>query len=121
MIVKDHKDLLIWQKSMEMVFQIYELVKSFPKEEAYGLSDQIRRAAVSIPSNISEGYQRGSDKEFSHFLRVALGSSAELETQLIICKKLGFGQTETVDLLLYRNAEIEKMINAFLRKMMVSR
>ena len=119
-MVKDHKDLLVWQKAGDLVLQVYKLSKSFPKEELYGLSDQMRRAAVSIPSNISEGSQRGSDKEFSHFLRIALGSSAELETQLILCQKLGFSQAEVLESAMASNSELQKMINAFLKKLSVS-
>lgn len=116
-MVKDHKDLLIWQKAIDLVLQVYKLVKVFPKEELYGLSDQMRRAVVSIPSNISEGSQRGSDKEFSHFLRIALGSSAELETQLILCQKLGFCQADTLEPVIVSNSELQRMINAFLKRL----
>lgn len=116
-MIKDHKDLVVWQKSMDLVIQIYEIVKAFPKEETYGLSDQMRRAAVSIPSNIAEGYHRGSDKELAHFLRIALGSSAELETQLILCSRLGLTKEEKTDELVNANAEIGKMLNAFLKRL----
>ena len=83
-----YKDLTVWQKSIELVTAIYELIKKFPKEEIYGLTSQIRRAAVSIPSNITEGKMRGGNIEFRRFLLIAFASGAELETQLIISKKL---------------------------------
>ena len=83
-----YKDLTVWQKSIELVTAIYELTKKFPKEEIYGLTSQIRRAAVSIPSNITEGKMRGGNIEFRRFLLIAFASGAELETQLIISKKL---------------------------------
>ena len=83
-----YKDLTVWQKSIELVTAIYELTKKFPKEEIYGLTSQIRRAAVSIPSNITEGKMRGGNTEFRRFLLIAFASGAELETQLIISKKL---------------------------------
>ena len=95
-MIKNHMDLIVWQKAMDLVLHIYSIVKTFPKEETYGLSDQMRRAAVSIPSNIAEGYYRGSHKEFVYFLRIALGSGAELETQLILCERLEIGNADAV-------------------------
>lgn len=88
--MKSHKDLEVWKRSVELVKTIYELTKSFPKEELYGITNQIRRSAVSIPSNIAEGAARNYNKEFIQFLYIALGSIAELETQIIISEKLSF-------------------------------
>jgi four helix bundle protein len=88
--MKTHKDLDVWKKAIEFVISIYKITKSFPKEELYGLVSQIRRSAVSIPSNIAEGAARNHDKEFLQFLYIALASSSELETQLIIANNLGF-------------------------------
>ena len=85
-----HKDLDIWKQGIELVEEVYKATAEFPKEEIYGLTNQMRRASVSIPSNISEGAARGSKKEFIKFLYVALGSLAELETQTIISEKLGY-------------------------------
>lgn len=85
-----HKDLDIWKLSMEMVVDIYEITKSFPDEEKFGLVSQMRRCAVSIPSNIAEGAARGTTKEFLRFLQIAKGSLAELETQMEIAFRLGF-------------------------------
>ncbi len=85
-----HKDLDIWKLGIELVEQVYKATAEFPKEEIYGLTNQMRRASVSIPSNISEGAARGSKKEFIKFLYIALGSLAELETQTIISEKLGY-------------------------------
>ena len=85
-----HKDLEIWKLGIELVEKVYEMTSEFPKEEVYGLTNQMRRAAVSIPSNISEGAARNSKKEFIQFLYVALGSLAELETQAIISEKLNY-------------------------------
>jgi len=86
--MKTYKDLVVWQKSIELVIAVYELTDKFSKEEIYGLTSQIRRATVSIPSNIAEGKMRGGDVEFKRFLFIAFASGAELETQLIISKKL---------------------------------
>ena len=85
-----HKDLDIWKQGIELVEEVYQATAQFPREEVYGLTNQMRRASVSIPSNISEGAARGSKKEFIKFLYVALGSLAELETQTIISERLGY-------------------------------
>ncbi len=89
-MVSHYEELQVWQKAMDLVIEIYRIVKCFPKEETYALSDQMRRAAVSIPSNIAEGQQRQTTKEFKYFLSVAKGSVAELNTQLYICKRLQY-------------------------------
>ena len=86
----DHKDLDVWKAGIDLASLIYETTKSFPKEEMYGLSGQLRRAAVSVPSNIAEGAARNSDKEFIQFLYIALGSLAEVDTQIIIAGRLGY-------------------------------
>ncbi len=88
--MKSHKDLDVWKRSVELVTFIYEVTKTFPKEEIYGITNQIRRAAVSIPSNIAEGAARNHSKEFIQFLYISLGSISELETQVIISLNLGF-------------------------------
>lgn len=89
MKIQSYKELEAYKKSYEFVIKIYNITQSFPKEEIYGLVSQVRRSVISIPSNIAEGYRRGS-KEYVHFLKVALGSCAELETQLSLSKDLGF-------------------------------
>ena len=89
-MIKDFKDLTVWQKAMELVAEVYLLVKKLPKEELFALSDQIRRSSISIPSNIAEGQARNSVKEFIHFLAIAKGPKAELETQLLLCVKINY-------------------------------
>jgi len=86
----DHKDLAAWKQSMDLVEVVYGATRRFPREELYGLTSQVRRAAVSIPSNLSEGAARRSPKEFVNFLSISLGSLAELETQLLIAQRLGY-------------------------------
>lgn len=86
--MKNFKNLKVWQNGIELVVDVYKRLESFPKEEIYGLTGQIKRSSVSIPSNIAEGSGRGSNKDFNRFLDIALGSSFELETQLIIANKL---------------------------------
>jgi four helix bundle protein len=87
-----YRELVVWNKSMELAREVYELTSHFPKEERYGLTSQMRRAAVSIPSNIAEGSKRGTKKDFVGFLRTTLGSAAELETQLILTERLSLAQ-----------------------------
>lgn len=84
------KELIVWRESIELVKSVYTLTKKLPVEERYALADQMRRAVVSIPSNIAEGHDRHSKKEFRRFLSIAKGSAAELDTQLVICKELGY-------------------------------
>ena len=88
--MKDFKNLKVWQKGIKMVVEIYKSTKKFPQEELYGLTSQMRRSSVSIPSNIAEGSGRNSDKDFHRFLEISLGSSFELETQIIIAHELEF-------------------------------
>ncbi|WP_319482009.1 four helix bundle protein [uncultured Draconibacterium sp.] len=88
--MKNFKNLKVWQKGIDLVVDIYKSTSTFPKEEIYGLTSQIKRSAISVPSNIAEGSGRGSDKELNRFLDIALGSSFELETQLILANKLNF-------------------------------
>ena len=110
--MKDYKDLIVWNKSIEFVTEIYTLVKLLPKEETYALSDQIRRASVSIPSNIAEGANRNSTKEYIQFLYIALGSASEVETQIIIAKNIGY--FKDINQYLGKLTEIRKMINGLI-------
>lgn len=109
--IQSYKDFIVWQKSIELVTAIYNLTKNFPTEERYGLISQMRRSAVSIPSNIAEGSRRESKKDFRHFLVISFGSGAELETQIEITKKLKLASNadcEKIDILL---DEIMRMLN----------
>ena len=103
------KELKIWTKAVELSVEVYKVTENFPKEEMYGLTSQIRRSAVSIPSNISEGAGRNSKNEFIHFLGIANGSSYELQTQLIISNKLNLIKDKILQLLLKEIDEIQKM------------
>ena len=94
--LKTHRDLDVWREGIELVVKVYEIVQKFPNEERYGLVDQIKRSAISIPSNIAEGAARNSKKEFLQFLHISLGSVLELETQLIIANRLGFLDNEEI-------------------------
>lgn len=114
--MSNHKDLLVWKKSIELVKSLYLVTQGFPKNELYGMTSQIRRAAVSIPSNIAEGYARGYDKELIHFLYISLGSASELETQLVICHEIGYLSNELFDELDKENSEIMKMLISLINK-----
>jgi len=112
-----YKDLIVWGKSIELVSLVYELTDKFPKEEIFGLTSQIRRSAVSIPSNIAEGKMRGGNIEFKRFLFIAFASGAELETQLVISKKLSKTaklEYNKIDLVL---EEVMKMLNKLISQL----
>ena len=90
MPIETYRSLMVWKKSVDFVVLVYQLLGKFPKNEQYGLASQMQRAAVSIPSNIAEGKERQSDRDFARFIAIALGSLAELETQLLIAQRLGY-------------------------------
>lgn len=92
--MQTYKDLIVWQRSVELVTAIYQLTDTFPKSEIFGLTSQMRRAAVSIPSNLAEGFARKHRAENTQFVRIAFGSGAELETQIILAENLGFAKKE---------------------------
>ena len=107
----DHKDLEVWKKSMDLVVRLYQITKLFPDSEKYGLTSQMRRAAVSIPSNIAEGAARKGNKELLQFLYIAIGSLSELETQYLIAVRLEFVTKE--DAFEQQLIEVKKLLNGF--------
>ncbi|MGI9650026.1 four helix bundle protein [Chryseobacterium sp. RLHN22] len=111
------KELLVWQKSISFVTEIYQLTNVFPKDEMYGLTSQIRRASISIPSNIAEGNSRRSVADYLQFLKIARGSSAEIETQLIIAKNLKFLSEENYLKLNQDITEISIMLNGLINSL----
>jgi four helix bundle protein len=112
--VSTHKDLDVWKKAMDLAAQVYSLTARFPKEELYGLTSQIRRSAVSIPSNIAEGAARHSRKEFIQFLHIASGSVAELETQLLLAIRMGFIPGDSI---IPHIEEVRKLLLGLLRSL----
>ena len=117
MPVQNYRDLIAWQKAMDLVVRIYQITESFPKTETFGLTNQMRRAAVSIPSNIAEGQGRSTTKDFMHFLYIARGSLQELETQVIIAQRLEF-ITEAVHSELTTNiCEIARILSGLLKSL----
>jgi len=117
MAVQHYRQLIAWQKAMVLVKEIYNLIKDFPKEEIYGLTSQIRRAAVSIPSNIAEGQGRDSTKEFLHHLSIAYGSLMEVETQILIAESLNYLKSEETKLILGKTSETGRLINGLTRSL----
>lgn len=109
---KTHKDLEVWKQSLELTERVYRVTGSFPREELYGLTAQMGRAAVSVSSNIAEGAARGSKKEFVQFLRISLGSLAELETQLVVAGRLGFISDQDI---MGKIEEVRRMLLGLLR------
>jgi four helix bundle protein len=114
-MARNYQQLIVWQKAMDLVAEVYRVSRGLPKEEQFGLSAQIRRAAISVPSNIAEGEGRGLPKEFVHFLRIAHGSLREVETQLMLMTRLGYADETTIDVVLDRCAEVGRLVNG-LRK-----
>lgn len=120
MKIKNYKDLNIWKRSIEVVEDIYKITKNFPKEEIYGLTSQLRKSAVSIPSNIAEGFAKFSNKEYKQFLFISLGRFAELSTQIIIALRLGYFENKEADKLLNEIDEISKMTMSLIKKLNTS-
>ena len=119
--MKTHKDLKIWIDSIDLVTELYKVTALFPKGEIYGLTSQIRRAAVSVPSNIAEGAGRNSDKENKHFLYIALGSLSELETQLIIACNIGYIDKIKQEEFNIKIVQLIKMISAFVNYLTIKK
>jgi four helix bundle protein len=116
-VAQHFKDLIVWQKAMDLVVDVYRVTDSFPKREVYSLTDQIRRASVSVPSNIAEGQAHFSKAEFSHFLRHAAGSLAELETQMLLAERLGYVERSQTEALLKRMVEVGKLLNGLINSL----
>jgi four helix bundle protein len=115
--VRSYRDLLIWQKGMQLAEDCWLMTRSYPKEELFGMTSQIRRSAASVPANIAEGYGRESRGEYIHFLRVSQGSLKELETHLILSARVGLCQETDTSALLSTSEEIGRMLRALIRKL----
>jgi len=116
-MVNSYKDLIVWKKSIQLVKGVYKATENFPPNEVYGLTSQIRRSAVSIPSNIAEGFARRNLGEYRQFLYIAFGSGAELETQLLISKELGYLKQENYSQIQALLTEVMKMLNTMLKNL----
>lgn len=116
-VIGGYRDLVVWQKAMSITEQVYRLTRSFPREEQFGLTSQTRRAAVSIPANIAEGYGRGTRPAYASFVRIAQGSLKELETHLLIGERVGFISTGDIQPLLADADELGRMLRSLLNKL----
>lgn len=114
--MRNYRDLIVWQKSMALVTEVYSVTRLFPKEELYGLVSQIRRSAVSIPSNIAEGYGRYSTNDYIRFLQIAIGSLYEFQTQLEIGLNLGYLSKDIFEKVYGQSREIERMLSSLIKK-----
>jgi len=119
--IRGFKDLLVWQRSVALAVEIYKITKEFPREEIYGLTSQIRRAAVSIPSNLAEGHARNTKSQFANFIDITLGSAAELETQLAISLQTGYLKQNDYDKLVNELTEITRMLYGLLNRVQPDR
>jgi four helix bundle protein len=115
--VQSFRELLVWQRSIELALTVYKLTSSFPRDEIYGLTSQLRRASVSVASNIAEGQGRATTGEFRQFLGMARGSNFEVQTQLVIASELGYGEAATVQKCDEISLEVGKMLNGLLRSL----
>jgi len=114
-MLKSYKELKVWQKAYSLCIEIYKITRTFPKEELYGLTSQMRRAAVSVPSNIAEGYGRKTTPEYLRSLYIAYGSSCELETQILLSGDLGLMKAEALNKLQADLGEVERMLKALIK------
>lgn len=118
-LFKSYRDLEVWKRAMKLVKRIYQLTAKFPSDERFGLTNQIRRASVSIPSNLAEGHARSGAAEFSRFISISMGSVAELETQILLSADLKYSDSESADEILTELDEIGKMLRGLSRSIAV--
>jgi len=116
-MLESYRDLTVWQRSTQMSLAIYRLTSEFPKAELFGLTNQVRRASVSVPSNIAEGYGRNSTGEYKQFLGMARGSNLEVQTQLYLATQLGFGDQNQLKQAEGLSIEVERMLNSLIAKL----
>jgi len=115
MAIESYRDLIVWQRAIEMTVAVYQLTSDFPREELYGLASQLRRAGVSVASNIAEGYGRASTGEYLQFLGIARGSNLELQTQLVIARKLQLGDQQETEIAEGFSHEVGKMLVSLMK------
>jgi four helix bundle protein len=115
--MKDFRTLNVWQKSHKLTVTVYQMTSNFPKEELYGITSQLRRAIISIPTNIAEGCGRGSDKDFAKFIQIAIGSACESEYLILLSNELGFFKKDNFELLTENICEIKKMLTSLIKNL----
>ncbi len=116
-MLKNYKELKVWQRPYQLCLEIYKITKRFPNEGKYGLISQIRRAAVSVPSNIAEGYGRKTTPEYIRFLYIAYGSNCEMETQILLSRDLGYIKTGKLEIIKEKVREVERMLKALIKSL----
>jgi four helix bundle protein len=116
-VLKNYRELNVWQKAYQLCLEIYKITRDFPKEERYGLTSQIRRAVVSIPSNIAEGYGRKTTKEYIQSLYIAYGSNCELETQILLSNDLGYVKDGKIEELQQKIGDVERMLKGLIKSL----
>ena len=114
--VRSHRDLLVWQRAMDIAVSTYELTRQYPRDELFGLTSQSRRAAASVAANIAEGYGRATRQAYLNFLRIARGSLKELETHLVLAQRVGLAAPERTDVLLGQTDELGRMLHGLISK-----
>jgi len=119
--IRSYRDLKVWQLAMDLAETCYRITRRFPKDELYGMTSQIRRAAASVPANIAEGHGRNSRGEYMHFLRVAQGSLKELETHVLLAQRVGLAETKAVETILTQSDVLGKMLRALIRSLEAGR
>jgi four helix bundle protein len=119
--IESHRDLLVWQKGMDLVEAVYALADGFPREERFGLVQQMTRASVAVPANLAEGHARGTRRDYGHFVSIARGSLMEVETYVMIAQRLGFAPEPRVHAVLERITELGKMLTALRRRLVEPR
>ncbi len=119
--MKDFRDLKVWEKAHQLTLSVYRATRTFPKEELYGLTSQIRRASASIPANVAEGCGRGGDAEFARFLQIAMGSASELEYHLLLVHDLNLLEAKEYETLAEKVIEVKRMLTSFLQKLKADR
>jgi len=117
MPIESYRDLIVWQKAMILAKETYRITRPFPRDEIYGLTSQIRRAAVSIPSNIAEGWGRKSRRDFIRFLTIARGSATELESEILLSSEIGYLSKEIAESFIKDTIEIGKMLNSLIKSL----
>lgn len=115
--MKDYRELLIWQRSHDLTLKVYQTTKSFPRDEQFGITNQIRRASSSIPANIAEGCGRDGDAELKRFLSIALGSACETDYFILLARDLGYLPPDEANQLLAETLELRRMLGAFIQKL----
>ncbi|MCA1599468.1 MAG: four helix bundle protein [Chloroflexi bacterium] len=114
---QNYRDLIVWQKAMDLVAQVYQVTRDWPRDELYGLTNQVRRAVVSVPANVAEGQGRGNQKEFGRYLAIAVGSLYEVQTHLLISQRLGYSDKADIDVAIRCTDDVGRLLHGLMRSL----